>query len=131
MRSHDVANFPDPDPTDSNTKFPSAQELGVSGSQLQAAVAACQHLLPPGANDQFPAAEVQLLLPGMLRFSQCMRSDGVPNFPDPTTDPQGRPIFPLSSAGISRQESLTPQFSARVHDCEHLLPPQLGGTPIG
>jgi len=130
MRSNGVPNFPDPDPLSSNVKVNSAQ-LGVSGSQLQAAENACQHLLPPGANDQFPPAEVQLLLPGMRRFSQCMRSHGVPSFPDPTTDSQGRPVFPVSSAGISLQESHSPQFNTAMQECEHVMPSQLGGVPMG
>jgi hypothetical protein len=129
MRSHRVPNFPDP--SSSNVKVSGAQQLGVSSSQLQAAENACQHLLPPGANDQFPPAEVQLLLPGMRRFSQCMRSHGVPNFPDPTTDSQGRPVFSVSSAGISLEESHSPQFNTAMQECEHVMPSQLGGVPLG
>jgi hypothetical protein len=128
MRSNGVPNFPDLPP---NGKISDAQQLGVSGSQLQAAQDACQHLFPAGANDQFPPAEVQLLLPGMLRFSQCMRSNGVPKFPDPTTDPEGRPVFPVSSAGISIQEKHSPQFNTAMQECEHLLPANLGGVPLG
>ncbi len=129
MRSNGVPNFPDPDANTSNAKVSSAQQLGVSSSQLQAAENACQHLLPRGANDQFPPAEVQLLLPGMRRFSECMRSHGVPNWPDPTTDSQGRPVFDLSDAGFSRQEAHSPQLSTPTNECQHLLPPQLGGIP--
>jgi hypothetical protein len=129
MRSHRVPNFPDP--SSGNVKVSGAQQLGVSSSQLQAAENACQHLLPPGADDQFPPAEMQLLLPGMRRFSQCMRSHGVPNFPDPTTDSQGRPVFSVSSAGISLEESHSPQFNTAMQECEHAMPPQVGGVPLG
>jgi hypothetical protein len=131
MRSHGVPNFPDPDPNTSNSKVPSAQELGVASSRLEAAYNACQDLLPPGANDQFPPAEVRLLLPGMQRFSQCMRSHGEPNFPDPTTDSQGRPYFPVSSAGFSRADTHAPQFQAAMQECEPVMPPQVGGVPLG
>jgi len=131
MRSNGVPRFPDPDPSSSNEKFPTAQRLGVSSSQLQAAESACQHLLPAGVGDQFPPAEVQLLLPGMRNFSQCMRSHGVPNFPDPSVDGQGRPVFDLSDAGFSRQETHSPQFEAEMQECDHLLPRQLGGIPLG
>jgi hypothetical protein len=129
MRSHGVPSFPDP--SSSNVKVPGAQQLGVSSSQLQAAENACQHLLPVGTNDQFPPAEVQLLLPGMRRFSQCMRSHGLPNFPDPTTDSQGRPVFPVSSAGISLEESHSPPFDTAMQECERVMPSQLGGVPLG
>jgi hypothetical protein len=129
MRSHGVPKFPDP--SSGNVKVERAQEYGVSTSQLQAAENDCLHLLPPGADDQFPPAEVQLLLPGMRRFSQCMRSHGVPNFPDPTTDSQGRPVFDLSDAGFSLQQSHSPQFTSLMNECGHLLPSQLGGIPLG
>ena len=45
VRSHGVPNFPYPN---SSGEFPkgSAQELGVSSSQFQAAQAACRHLYP-------------------------------------------------------------------------------------
>jgi hypothetical protein len=131
MRSQGVPSFPDPDPSSGNVKINSAQQLGVSGSQLQAAENACQHLLPPGAGDQFPPAEVLLLLPGMRSFSQCMRSHGEPNFPDPTTDSQGRPEFPVSDAGFSHEETHSRRFDTAMRDCEHAMPSQLGGVPLG
>ena len=133
MRSHGVPNFPDPEPGASNAKFPGAQQLGVSSSRLQAAMSACQHLLPPGTDDQFPLAEVPILLRGMLPFARCMRSHGVPNFPDPATDSQGRPIFPLSAHGISLNYSHSGPFTTRLNECQRLHPPphQLGGIPFG
>jgi hypothetical protein len=131
MRSHSVPDFPDPQPS-GGAKFPTAQELGVSTSRYQAAENACQQLLPAGTGDQFPPAEVPPLLSGMTRFSQCMRSHGVPNWPDPMTDSQGRPVFDLGAAGITRSEARTPPVTTKVAECQHLLPSALGGnTPIG
>jgi hypothetical protein len=126
-----VPNFPDPQPGASNEKFPSAQQLGVGRIQLQGAQRACQNLLPAGTDDEFPPAEVPLLLRGMLPFSRCVRSHGVPNFPDPATDSQGRPYFPLSTHGISLDYSHSRQFMSKVGECQHLLPHQLGGIPFG
>lgn len=133
MRSRGVPRFPDPQPGASNEKLPTAAQLGASTTQLQAAQSACQHLLPAGTDDQFPPAEVPLLLHGMLPFARCMRAHGVPNFPDPASDPQGRPYFPLSAHGISLDYSHSPQFTARISQCERLHPPpqQLGGIPFG
>jgi hypothetical protein len=48
-----------------------------------------------------------------LAFSRCMRSHGVPNFPDP--DPQGS--FQPFSSGVSKQAS-----AAADDACRHLLP---------
>jgi hypothetical protein len=128
MRSHSVPNFPDPQPGASNAKFPGAQQLGVSSSEYQRAENDCEHLLPAGSGDQFPAAELPLLLSGMRMFSQCVRSHGVPNWPDPTVDPQGRPGFNL--VGIRGLNSDSPQVQAVLNECQHLLPAQLGGIPV-
>ena len=130
MRSHGVSKFPDPVNGGVIPKV-SLQQLGVTGSQFQAAQRACQDLLPAGTGDQFPPGEVQQLLIGMLRFSRCMRSHGVPNWPDPTTDSEGRPIFPLAAAGISRQQARSPRITHAGSECQHLLPPALPGIPIG
>jgi hypothetical protein len=131
MRAHGVPNFPDPQPGSTNEKFPSAQQLGVGSSQLNTADQACLHLLPVGVDDQFPQAEIPLLLTGMTRFSQCMRAHGVPNWPDPSVDTEGRPIFDLSDHGFSRQQSHAPQLTAKMRECGHLLPHALGGIPLG
>jgi hypothetical protein len=131
MRSHGVRNFPDPQPGVGSAKFPGAQQLGVSGPQYQAAENACQHLLPAGTNDQFLPAEVPLLLTGMREFSQCMRSHGVPNWPDPSVNAEGQPLFELSAQNITRSEAHSQQMMTKEAECQHLLPSALGGTPIG
>lgn len=126
MRANGVPNFPDPS---SSGKFPSAQQLGVSSSRYQAASSACRHLLPVGANGQLSAAETQQLLTGMRRFSQCMRSHGVPDWPDPTTDSAGQPVFDITSHGITRSERHSPQVETTMTECRHLLPSWLTGGP--
>ena len=131
MRAQGVPTFPDPPPEASNAKFPSPQQLGVSSAQFQAAQTACQHLLPAGIDEHFPPAEVPLLLRGMVRFSQCMRSHGVPNWPDPTVDSEGRPVFQLSAHGFTLQQAHSPQLRAKVAECQHSLPNALGGLPTG
>ena len=131
VRSHGVPDFPDPQAGASNAKFLSAQQLRVSSSQLRTAENACQRLLPVGTDDQFPPAEVPLLLRGMLPFARCMRSHGVPNFPDPAVDSEGRPIFPLSTHGISLNYSHSQRFASVLGECQYLVPHQLGGIPFG
>lgn len=131
VRSRGVPDFPDPPAGASNAKFPGAQQLGVGSSQLSAAESACEHLLPAGVDDQFPAAEVPVLLSGMRQFSQCMRSHGVPDWPDPSTDSEGRPVFDLSDHGFSRQQAHSSQLEAKMNECGHVLPSALGGIPLG
>ena len=87
VRSHGVPNFPDPTSSGGVPKE-TAQQLGVSNSQLQAALKACQHLLPNTGNvDDNPAALNQWWSL-MLHFAQCMHSRGVPNWPDPSPYPR-------------------------------------------
>lgn len=130
MRSNGVPSFPDPLPGQVTAKFPSAHDLGVSTSLYQTAQNACQHLLPNGGSAPNQTV-VQQELSGMRSFSQCMRSRGVPNWPDPAVDSQGRPVFDLGRAGISRGEARSPQLMAKMHECGHLLPNSLPGIPIG
>ena len=54
-----------------------------------------------------------------LVFARCMRSHGVPRFPDP--DAQGN--FPPFGTGVSKQISSTANDT-----CKHLLPATGGGT---
>ena len=130
MRSHGVPNFPDPD---SSGQLPKgdAQQFGVSTSQYQAAQRACQHLLPTGGsllqqeyqcmqNNDCPQALVQRMLTAMRKLARCMRSHGMPNFPDPAPD-SGGPFFPISKAGISDAASHTHQFEAKLNECERLV----------
>ena len=80
MRSHGVPKYPDP--TTSGLVKESLQQLGVSSSRFQSAQRACQHLLPNGGNGP-SRAQVQYVRALSLHFAQCVRSHGVPNFPDP------------------------------------------------
>ncbi len=130
IRSHGVPNFPDP-PSSGGLPKASAQELGVSSSQYQAAMRACQHLLPTGGslhqqeyqcmqNSDCPQALVQQMLAADRELARCMRSHGVPNFPDPTTDSHG-PVFNITKAGISDAASHTDQFVAKLNECGRLV----------
>lgn len=56
---------------------------GGSSQAFQTAQADCRHLLPNGG--QPPQAQQQNNLKLALKYTQCMRSHGVPNFPDPTS----------------------------------------------
>jgi hypothetical protein len=75
-----------------------------------------------------PQALVRQALNEGLSFARCMRSHGVPSWPDPTTDSEGRPYFDLSAHGFSRQQAHSPQIRAKVNECEHEMP---SGVPEG
>jgi len=130
IRSHGLPTYPDPNSSGQLPKT-DAQLLGVSTSQYQAAQQACQHLLPTGGsiqqqeaqcmqNSDCPPALVQQMMTGDLKLARCMRSHGVPNFPDPTDGGSGGPFFPISRAGISEAASRTHQFVAELNECARL-----------
>jgi len=130
VRGHGVPRYPDPT---SNGQLPKtdAQRLGVSSSELQAAQTACQHLLPAGSlqqqehqcmqNSDCPSALVQQMLNADLKLARCMRSHGVPNFPDPTNGGASGPVFNITKAGISDAASHTGQFIAKLNECGRLV----------
>ena len=115
MRSHGVPNFPDPDSTGALPKV-GPQQLGVSSSQFQAAQNACASLLQP--------SDTQVLetLSGMRDFARCMRSHGVPDWPDPTTDTSGQPVFDLRG----RIAPDSPRMDAKSSICDYYLHPAPG-----
>ena len=65
-------------------------------------------------------AEEQPTLNSMWKVARCMRSHGLPNFPDPTGFPQHpeRPAFNLSAVGISRN---SPRIMTKVNECLYLV----------
>ena len=140
VRGHGVPSYPDPGGGGTLAKV-GAQQLGVSNSRLQAARGACQHLLPASgasldANSlrqceltgDCPQALVQQALTVGRTIARCMRSHGVANWPDPTTDSEGRPGFDLSAHGFSRQQAHSPQIRVKVSECGHGMPT---GLPEG
>jgi hypothetical protein len=88
MRSHGVANFPDPN---SSGRFtPTAlKSLRVGKSRFKGADTACTHLLPGGlggavAPPQDSAQQTRTRIADELSFARCMRAHGLGRFPDPT-----------------------------------------------
>ena len=130
MRSHGVPNYPDPDRGGQLPKT-GAQLLGVSASQYQAAQQACRHMLPAGGsfqqqehqcmqNSDCPPALVQQMMTGDFKLARCMRSHGVPNFPDPTNGGSSGPVFNITKAGISDAASHAPRFITKLTECGRL-----------
>jgi hypothetical protein len=90
MRAHGVPDFPDPGqrrPADESQDSPAFQ----SASKI------CDRVVPNGPPPAPPSASRRL---AALRFAQCMRAHGVPNFPDPTITPPASTAPTLDLAGI-------------------------------
>jgi len=115
MRSHGVPDFPDPD---SSGNF-NLDNDSVS-SQETAANQVCNHLLNVGA--QLNAAQTQHALSQLVKYAQCMRAHGVPNFPDPqiTNGGVGVPggfTFDTSGRNLGQKSR---QYQSAARACQSL-----------
>ncbi|MGO9974882.1 MAG: hypothetical protein ACLP01_19180 [Solirubrobacteraceae bacterium] len=110
MRVHGVPSFPDPqvstspDGTATSIRQVAPQSLVDSPqgkSAIRGALTACRGLLP-GPGNVSPAqlaAQQHAREQDLLAFARCLRSHGVPHFPDPT--PDGRlTLEMISAAGV-------------------------------
>jgi hypothetical protein len=79
MRSHGVANFPDPN-TGGGISISSGSGIDPASPQFQAAEKACREYFPAPHLSQAQIAHEEQSL---LEFAACMRKNGVPNYPDP------------------------------------------------
>jgi hypothetical protein len=126
MRSHGIKDFPDPN---SNGQIQLSagpgSDLLPTNPQFNAAQQACKSLMPgPGT-----PAQQRRDLAAALKFARCMRSHGVPNFPDPTS--QTGPQTQSQSGGGSSQgtngiDPNSPQFKAANQACKSLTPGGVG-----
>ncbi len=119
LRTHGVPNYPDPNAA--GQEPPNSKEL-IRTPQGQAAVSACNYW---GNRIQYDvAAQNQAVLAEYVRFAHCMRSHGLPNFPDPVYA-EGRVEFVLS-ASQDGFDAHSPQVLAKARECESVLPPGSG-----
>jgi hypothetical protein len=111
MRTHGDPGFPDPN---SQGLFPHP-----AGLQYRSASRACGHLLP---SQPLTAGQKQGHVRQALAFSACMRSHGMPGFPDPTVAQGGTAVG--FKVGAIDQNS--PQFQAAVRACRNFEPGMAG-----
>jgi hypothetical protein len=125
MRSHGVPTFPDPNGGGQIDKTQVMSARNANPSRFDAAGNACRHLLPNGGNGETPAQIAQDWT-AFRKFTDCMRSHGVRNFPDPTSrsTTDKRPTFNITAVGL---DGNSPQLRARAGQCASIL--HLGGLP--
>ena len=125
MRSNGVPKYPDPNTSNALANgLPkvTVQQLEVSSSQYQTAQNACAHLLPNGG--QPTQTQSQQDLNALRRYAQCMRSHGVPTWPDPTYYPTAGWGFNLVNAQGFDPNST--QIENKMDVCYRRLPPGIG-----
>ncbi|HYB31371.1 MAG TPA: hypothetical protein VEF89_32580 [Solirubrobacteraceae bacterium] len=123
MRSHGVSNFPDP--TNGQIRLQVQQTpnsttvngVEVNGPAFQSAMTACKSYLPNGGTPS--AAQTAKVKAQALAMSRCMRSHGVPNFPDPTfhSGPNGGVGVGIRISNSSGIDPNSPAFQAASKEC--------------
>ena len=116
IRRHGVPNFPDPKP---NGGF--QMTTNPNNPQLLAAQRACGKLLPAGQAQMSTGHFTPQQVAQLLTYAKCMRSHGIFNFPDPTSNGLG------AMNGIDMN---SPQFQSASQTCQHLMP-AIGGSGNG
>jgi hypothetical protein len=116
MRSHGVTNYPDPSASGGQLQNIANSGVNTHSPTYQAALSACKKYTPAG--NLTPAQSAAQNARG-VEISQCMRSHGVPNFPDPITGPTGGQAINLSGTGIDQN---SPTYQAAQAACQKLFP---------
>jgi hypothetical protein len=80
-----------------------------------------------GSNKPTKSGFVTHALAKQVAYAQCMRTHGVPGFPDPkiTHSPQGTGV----SQGVPASVGQSPAFGSAQHACAKLQPQGAGGNP--
>lgn len=120
MRAHGVTNFSNPKISTHGNEVRVA--IGVTPAitgnpDFKSAQRACNKLLPGGGPGEGPNHQITPQEQSQyLKAAACVRSHGVPSFPDPTFSGGG---VHIEHQGLNES---SPAFKAAVHDCESLIP---------
>jgi hypothetical protein len=104
-----------PDPETEGGRVAIRAPEGTDPKRVEAAMEKCRQYLPNGGERRTASPEQ---IEQARRLAQCMRENGVPDFPDP--DPEGG-LRLLASPG-GRLNPNDPTFKAAREACEHLRP---------
>jgi hypothetical protein len=122
VRAHGVPNYPDPQAN--GKEPPGTKQLFFGDPRFPAAVDACRHLLPAGAQPAQAPLRNDLTETGALKLARCVRAHGYPAFPDPISNADGQPVFNVQAAGIAPH---SPQLLGTLRRCLSSL--HLTGLP--
>ena len=86
MRSNGVREFPDPDASGTLTidGIANGSSIDTNSVAFKQAMSACKDLQPPGFTGDHDVTDEQQ--EARLAFAQCIRDNGVKDFPDPAKD---------------------------------------------
>lgn len=124
MRRNGVGDFPDPGPSGSFTidGIVNGSSVNPNTPAFKQALSTCEHLEPAGFIGTKRSPQQQQ---AALKFAQCMRQNGVPDFPDPT--PNG-PIIDTSRipSAAGRGAHSIPGFTTAADKCSAIYSGELG-----
>jgi len=125
MRDSGVSEFPDPSSSGELTidAIANGTSLDTDTASFKKAIGACRDLEPAGFMGQKRSAQEQ---ERSLEFAQCMRDNGVRDFPDPTKDGPLIDTTRIPSAAGRGARSI-PGFQAAVEKCHEALAGALAG----
>jgi hypothetical protein len=124
MRDNGVRGFPDPDASGELTVdgVVNGSSLDPSTPAWKKAIGACKDLQPSGFMGHKRSTEKQ---EAALKFAQCMRDNGIEDFPDPTADGPLIDTTRIPSAAGKGARSI-PGFQTAVEKCRGVLAAALG-----
>ena len=122
MRDNGVGEFPDPEPSEGFTVdgVVNGSSIDPSSPAWESAIAACEDLQPPGfTGDEDITAEEQ---DARLEFAQCIRENGVEDFPDPGVD---TPLVDTNRIPSAATEAGMTVLNAAMEACGDIVAEQL------
>jgi hypothetical protein len=116
IRAHGVSDFPDP-----NEKNQFEYGVSVTPAVWKRATTACKDLQPPGTLSSKRTPKEQS---ASLRFAQCIRDNGVKDFPDPVN---GEPLVNTYKIPSSNRPGGMTILNDAMHKCGYVLKEAAGG----
>lgn len=116
MRENGVSEFPDPDASGTFTieQIANGSSLDTNSAAFKRAMSACKDLEPSGFTGYKRSPEQQA---GALKFAQCIRDNGVKDFPDPAPD---APLIDTNNIPSANQSGGMTILHAAMQKCSGL-----------
>jgi hypothetical protein len=113
MRNNGVSKFPDPNASGKLTidEIANGSALDPSTPAFKQAISACKDLEPAGFTGTKRSPQQQS---AALKFAQCVRHNGVNDFPDPVN---GQPLVDTYRIPSSNQPGGMTILNAAMHKC--------------
>jgi hypothetical protein len=122
MRNNGVSGFPDPNASGELTidAVANGSSVDTNSAAFTQAMSACKDLEPPGFTGSKVTPQQRTV---RLEFAQCIRENGVPDFPDPTAN---GPLVDTNRIPSAATAAGMSALNAAMHKCGAIFRGQLG-----